>query len=414
MTTIRFFDFADSLAYPSGTMARTSPGPSLPRTWAIVIALAVAGCASEPPVTDTAEAVGPAGATLKLDSGASLTIPAGAVSQSVDIGMKELLGSTPPTENFTALGPFFQLTPEGQTFAEPVSVIVPFQPDLAGSQLAHVRVFHTANGGESWNALPLVSHASPALVGGQTTHFSVVVAGLAMKPVDDPGEGTSGGGDPPPRIPGSPDGCAPAEGPGCNDCECESICGEHPECCLEKWSSKCVSYCKDMGECGDETGDTPLPPTQCLGHCDTQAPSGCHCDAICVESGDCCPDACSSCGHCPPVCGDSVCGPLESCSGCPQDCGPCSTCGDDNCTQEESCETCPTDCGVCVTFCGDGTCTGFETCDNCEMDCGECGAESTCVGHCDSVSPGGCWCDAMCIPNGDCCDDACAACEICP
>ena len=50
--------------------------------------------------------------------------------------------------------------------------------------------------------------------------------------------------------------------------------------------------------------------------------------------------------------------------------------------------------------CGDGLCTGGETDASCAADCG-CAAVS-----CNLVSPFGCYCDADCQANGDCCSDA--------
>ena len=32
-------------------------------------------------------------------------------------------------------------------------------------------------------------------------------------------------------------------------------------------------------------------------------------------------------------------------------------------------------------------------------------AATTCENSCDQQSPDGCWCDAACTTNGDCCDD---------
>jgi len=38
---------------------------------------------------------------------------------------------------------------------------------------------------------------------------------------------------------------------------------------------------------------------------------------------------------------------------------------------------------------------------------------NSCIGHCGDQAPGGCWCDDLCVMLGDCCDDACTACEEC-
>ncbi len=38
----------------------------------------------------------------------------------------------------------------------------------------------------------------------------------------------------------------------------------------------------------------------CSGFCDGQSSTGCYCDALCGASGDCCLDACQTCGYCGP------------------------------------------------------------------------------------------------------------------
>ena len=43
-------------------------------------------------------------------------------------------------------------------------------------------------------------------------------------------------------------------------------------------------------------------------------------------------------------CGDGVCGELETCRMCPEDCGACDLCGDYFCDPSESAQTCPGDC----------------------------------------------------------------------
>jgi hypothetical protein len=44
--------------------------------------------------------------------------------------------------------------------------------------------------------------------------------------------------------------------------------------------------------------DCPSTTKKCTGYCGKQSPSGCYCDSACVSSGDCCSDACSTCGYC--------------------------------------------------------------------------------------------------------------------
>jgi hypothetical protein len=79
-------------------------------------------------------------------------------------------------------------------------------------------------------------------------------------------------------------------------------------------------------------------------------------------------------------CGDSSCASSESCTWCPQDCGPCPLgdnetntsllCGDSICDSNEDCRTCQEDC--CPQgpeTCGNNRCDGDETCTNCPEDC---------------------------------------------
>lgn len=129
----------------------------------------------------------------------------------------------------------------------------------------------------------------------------------------------------------------------------------------------------------------------------------------------------------PAYCGDGMCGNGETCTGCPGDCGACTTCGDKTCDKAtENCGSCAADCGPCpplppectpkdtpkcpgcaceacvcamdsfccknawdstcvdecstqckgpacpepVTWCGDGDCNGSETGKTCPADCG--------------------------------------------
>lgn len=73
--------------------------------------------------------------------------------------------------------------------------------------------------------------------------------------------------------------------------------------------------------------------------------------------------------------------------------GICDTCRD----QDPDCQT--------GNACGDNQCLGDENPESCPEDCG-CAA-SACQ---DDVSAGGCYCDADCAQNGDCCPDRQDAC----
>jgi hypothetical protein len=79
--------------------------------------------------------------------------------------------------------------------------------------------------------------------------------------------------------------------------------------------------------------------------------------------------------------------------------------------------------GDCAGSCGgqsaagcwcDAECVANGDCctDACDT-CGACGATGSCAGKC-GLGDGDCFCDPGCIPYGDCCPDACAQCGYCP
>jgi subtilisin family serine protease len=88
---------------------------------------------------------------------------------------------------------------------------------------------------------------------------------------------------------------------------------------------------------------------------------------------------------------------LNDCSFCGET--PAGECGDGTCSAGETAASCPDDCGG-GEGCGNGACDGEESAEDCPQDCG-CTAADACGG----VAPSGCWCDAACSENGDCCPD---------
>jgi hypothetical protein len=75
---------------------------------------------------------------------------------------------------------------------------------------------------------------------------------------------------------------------------------------------------------------------------------------------------------------------------------------------------------TCAGWCGletpegcwcDDECIGFGDC--CNDACAECnvsGCDSSCNSSCGGTSPSGCWCDSACFGYNDCCDDVCTWC----
>ena len=229
-------------------------------------------------------------------------------------------------------------------------------------------------------------------------------------------------------------GCQESGMPGCGGCACETcVCSDDPYCCDTSWDSLCVEECDACGGNCNGVG----PGGECAGNCGGSGPSGCYCDASCVDFGDCCSDACSSCGYCGGSTGYGCAGncggssPDESCycddlcvsygdccSDACSECGfcPCEPdcsgkeCGDDGCGGQ--CGPCPVGeacyAEICEVHCGNGECEADlgETCASCADDCGACELSSGCE-LLEQPSCGGCLCEAcVCEADSFCCDMA--------
>ena len=72
--------------------------------------------------------IGPSGGTVTDESGASVSIPAGALSSETPITVDVVEGSDLPklADGVTAVGPFVELTPHGTQFTVSVTVTLPY------------------------------------------------------------------------------------------------------------------------------------------------------------------------------------------------------------------------------------------------------------------------------------------------
>ena len=285
------------------------------------------------------------------------------------------------------------------------------------------------------------------------------------------------------------------------------VCEQDAYCCTDEWDDACVAEVDEFGcgqcapepYCGDGTcsaGETcstcPDDCGQCQGTGDCCADNGTPgCDnpaiqnCVCQQDSFCCEDewddvcvgevndfGCGTCGA-NPGCGDGACGVDESCSICPEDCGPCGGTGD--CCEEHEAPGCDDpevqnclcaldsfccekewdmicvqevtelgcgECGGSVTpGCGNDICDVDETCDLCPEDCGWCPSEGDCctpngTAGCDDVAVQNCvceqdtWCCTVewdfacanevmsfecgeCTGSTNCGDDICVAGETC-
>ena len=112
------------------------------------------------------QVVGAAGGTLTAANGVKIEIPAGALPSDVTITVTEVPGAAPPP-GATPLGPTFQFGPDGQTFAQPVKVTLPW----SGGDVPVV-IAHLPHGSTSWTTLTEGADHDATHVWGMTTSFS--------------------------------------------------------------------------------------------------------------------------------------------------------------------------------------------------------------------------------------------------
>jgi hypothetical protein len=163
------------------------------------------------------------------------------------------------------------------------------------------------------------------------------------------------------------------------------------------------------GQSGDFTLDVLALDGSCAGACDGPAPGGaCFCDAACVAAGDCCADACASCGQCrcQPGCAGVDCGD----DGCGGSCGQCAAgaaCEDGECVEDRCAGV---ECDAC-SACVDGRCAPLPDGAACED-----GDPCTVLDRC---SEGGCGGEERVCDDGfectrDRCDGRSGACVFGP
>ncbi|MBI2574870.1 hypothetical protein HYV82_03225 [Candidatus Woesearchaeota archaeon] len=274
-------------------------------------------------------------------------------------------------------------------------------------------------------------------------------------------------------------------GKSAGSCHCDSVCEKYGDCCPD-YKAECGSQkpeCVKDKDCVVVCVKEPCPEAKCVegkcviedkseksckGYCGNQAPSGCYCDNLCSQYGDCCEDYKDACGEEKPECDkDEDCGvveikclkeprPISKCIG-----GKCALveyCGDGNADQncycndaeEKSCVigdpckdiNCPKNTDIksvspkssckCVEkeeqctheyspVCGNDNITYSNKClaskagvkvaydGKCVIDSK---SEKSCKGYCGKKAPSGCYCDAYCQDKQDCCEDYKDACGV--
>jgi hypothetical protein len=124
--------------------------------------------------------LGPAGGSIVHSSGATLVVPSGALAVATQLGLCPL-GNAPAG----AVGPAFEAQPEGQTFLQPVQVVLPFDPTLlpAGGDLTSIQAHMAPQGATTFSALQSSVDLATGVVRASTTHFTQFVAGSSSSPI---------------------------------------------------------------------------------------------------------------------------------------------------------------------------------------------------------------------------------------
>lgn len=124
--------------------------------------------------------IGAQGGVIQLDNGFEITVPEGALTQDVDISVTEL-SETPAHSGFESHGPSFLLGPEGQTFAKPLTLKLPFTAtNLPHGMKLDLRAFTAPKDSDAFTQLK-VHEVSASLLTTSTTHFSVFTAGMIRR-----------------------------------------------------------------------------------------------------------------------------------------------------------------------------------------------------------------------------------------
>ncbi|MBX3228302.1 MAG: hypothetical protein KIT84_06600 [Labilithrix sp.] len=196
--------------------------------------------------TEGAASVGPAGGDVMTGKGTGVEIPSGALSNNVQITVKESPGAPPPAQA-TPVGTPHVFGPSGLEFNKAVTVVLELDPAKlpAGKTAADVVVLTAPDGTTSYERLPTTVRDATH-VAAETTHFSVFVPAV---PTDDAAD--DGGPGPDPQDGGGLDGGTTQDGGSCQPLTCASYaasgdaCGVRPDGCGDMIT--CTETCGDDG-----------------------------------------------------------------------------------------------------------------------------------------------------------------------
>lgn len=130
-----------------------------------------------------ARAIGPEGGSVDVTgdasdlSGASVAVPAGALTATLPVSISSSLAPSPPSDDDQAAGPAIDLRPSGTVFLTAVSVTLPFDFSMlpANADPEDIRVLVTEADGSTREIVPFAVDALAGTVTVLTSSFSVCV-----------------------------------------------------------------------------------------------------------------------------------------------------------------------------------------------------------------------------------------------
>ena len=104
----------------------------------------VLGCAALVACTSNAAVMraGPEGGEIRTGDGAAVQVPPGALAFTITISI-ERLARTPALPSLLPVGRLYRLGPEGQVFAKPVAILIPYDQSDGASQAARLAIYTT-------------------------------------------------------------------------------------------------------------------------------------------------------------------------------------------------------------------------------------------------------------------------------
>jgi hypothetical protein len=107
----------------------------------VCFALLIIGCSSDDtgtnndqPPNQTSTSIGPEGGTLELSGECALSIPAGALSDTVEFTITENRSPMSPGDTVAFVSKVYSIEPSGTNFTSPCTVSIPYNPGLLGGQ----------------------------------------------------------------------------------------------------------------------------------------------------------------------------------------------------------------------------------------------------------------------------------------